>query len=79
MTRIRVNMTITLQAHNLLAKATKQNGHSVSGIVNALIIQKLADPIKILEEDNRQMAKKINNNRLTINNLEKIVPDKKKK
>jgi predicted CopG family antitoxin len=70
--KIRVNWTIDLEALNHLARVKKEKGRSMSEIVELLIFDKLSDPIKILEEENRQMALKINANQERIAALEEI-------
>jgi hypothetical protein len=57
--RIRVNWTIDARAYNLLKKI---NAASMSSIVSQLIIEKFQDPIKRIEDENRELAKQINEN-----------------
>ena len=64
--RIRVNWTIDIRAYNLLKKV---NGYSMSAIVSKLILDKFQDPVKKLEEENKELAKKINENQESIGKL----------
>ena len=57
--RMRVNWTIDTRAYNLLKKV---NVHSMSEVVSKLILDKFQDPVKKLEEENKELAKKINEN-----------------
>ncbi len=64
--RIRVNWTIDTHAYNLLLKI---NPKSMSALVSKLIIDKFQNPIKKLEADNRELARKINENQEKIRAL----------
>lgn len=57
---VRVNWTIDVMAFNLISKAGKHNGHSMSKIVSELILQKLSNPIRVIDGQLRDYAKKIN-------------------
>jgi len=57
--RGRANFTLSAKALNILSTASKQNGDSMSSILDALILKYLTDPIKILKEQKKDHAKKI--------------------
>ncbi len=64
--RIRVNWTIDVRAYNLLKKV---DAISMSAVVSKLILDKFQDPIKKLEDENRELAKRINENREKISRM----------
>lgn len=64
--RVRVNWTIDVRAYNLLKKV---NVASMSAIVSKLILDKFQDPIKKLDEENRELAKRINENQEKIKRM----------
>ena len=64
--RIRVNWTIDVKAYNLLKKV---NGVSMSAIVSKLILDKFQDPVKKLEDENRELAKRIYENQEKIKRM----------
>ena len=64
--RIRVNWTIDARAYNLLKKV---DAVSMSAIVSKLIIDKFQDPIKKLEDENREFARKIYENQEKIKRM----------
>ena len=68
--RIRVNWTIDVRAYNLLKKI---DACSMSAVVSKLIIDKFQDPVKKLEEENKELAKKINENQ---EKIKKMIEDK---
>jgi len=70
-----VNWSIKIEAFNLLKRATPKH-KSMSELVSELILQKLQDPIKALEIENRDLAKKINENQTKIKQLEHIKNEK---
>lgn len=70
--RIRVNWTIDVRAYNLLKKV---NGYSMSSIVSRLILDRFQDPIKKLELENKELAKKINENQDKIRKMMKEKED----
>lgn len=51
-----MNFWVKLENQKLLKTASKNNGHTMGAIINALIEQKLADPIKVLEDQRRDHA-----------------------
>lgn len=56
----RIQLTLYLEAINLLELASKHNGNSMSKINSELIIQKLRDPIQRIDDELKEHAKKIN-------------------
>lgn len=68
--RIRVNWTIDVRAYNLLKKI---DACSMSAVVSKLIMDKFQDPIKKLEEENKELAKKIYENQ---DKIKKMIEDK---
>jgi hypothetical protein len=68
--RIRVNWTIDVRAYNLLKKI---NVKSMSSVVSQLIIEKFQDPVKKLEDENRELAKRIYRNQ---NEIRQIMEDR---
>lgn len=66
---LRVQFSLKIAAFNLLKRAA--NRKSMSELVSELILQKLQDPIKVLQAENQELAKKINENQEKIKHLEK--------
>jgi hypothetical protein len=66
MSRVRVTWTISPEADNILARAAEQASRSYgrkigkSTIINDLILQKLRDPVEVLKQQQRELAKQIN-------------------
>lgn len=65
-----MNWTIDARAYNLLKKV---NGISMSAVVSKLIIDKFQDPVKKLEDENRELAKKIYDNQ---DKIKRMMEDK---
>lgn len=71
---LRVNWSIKIEAFHLLKRAAKNI--SMSELVSELILQKLQDPIKSLQEEKRQLLIKANEIDDKIEYLEKIKDEK---
>lgn len=68
----RLNFCLSIKNRNLLKQAAKQNRITMAQLLNALIEQKLADPIKILKEERKELVLKINKINDEIDRLEEL-------
>ena len=57
---IRVNWSIDCRALNVLQKVSRHNQISISKLITNLVLQKLSDPIQMLEDERKQLAIRIN-------------------
>jgi hypothetical protein len=64
--RVRVNWTLDAKAYNILKRI---NPKSMSQVVSRLIIEKFQDPVKRIEDENRELAKRIYENQQKIRRM----------
>ena len=78
MVKVRFTFYITKHNHSILKRASKRTHKSMGDIVNALILQKLDDPVLILRRKARSLAKEMAQIQEQIAELEKIQEEKMK-
>lgn len=76
MTTIRVNWTLDKRAYLLIEKAAQHGKTTMSKLVSQLVLQKLQDPIKALEDEKRQLIIRANEIDDKIKHLEKLKDEK---
>jgi len=60
MEKERFNFCISIKNKNLIKQVAKQNKVTMGQIINALIEQKLADPIKVIKDKRKELLIQVN-------------------